>query len=63
MDRWQPEINFLSLVLISNMNILFNFFCKKCGVVNEYAVGIKNVRFIGYPIKDSNGAKRAKASV
>jgi len=28
MDRWQPEINFVSLVLISNTNVLFNFFCK-----------------------------------
>ena len=30
-------------------------------VVKDYTVGIKYVRFICYPTRDSNGEKRAKA--
>jgi hypothetical protein len=30
-------------------------------VVKDYTVGIKYVRFISYPTRDSNGEKRAKA--
>ena len=33
----------------------------KSQVVKDYTVGIKYVRFVCYPTRDSNGEKRAKA--